>query len=173
MGITTASITRDLSISCTPGKNAVILLITLLLSSCTTNNQEMNIDSLRDYALNYPVTTKLDSLRFVLPTLPAKVEDVVQNRIIDDEYMLYVSLILARHYRSQITIAGQSYIINKNHPLWVVFEKYSGIKFQSEYELSNVIYYNWLSPNSGSLHPILKVEYEEIKKELVRVGNPA
>lgn len=153
-------------------KKILILLFTLLLVSCGSNNKALPIEALRSYALGYPVTSDPDAINFALRDLPGEVEEIVQNRVIDDEFKLYVSLILARHYRSHLITSNQSYIINKNHPLWVVFEKYSGIKFQSEYELSNVIYYNWLSLNEGYLKPILKIEYDEIKKELIRIGNP-
>lgn len=153
-------------------KVIVTILISMLLVACGGNDKVMEIGVLKEYALKFQVKTNHASLNFTLPALPPDVENVVKHRIIDDEYKLYVSLILARHYRSHITIAGQSYLIVKDHPLWVAFEKYSGIDFQSEYELSNVIYYNWLAPNSSSLDPLFKVEYESIKKELNRVGNP-
>lgn len=133
----------------------------------------MEIDALKTYALNFQVVADQDSLNYNLPTLPPDVEKIVEHRLIDDEYRLYVSLILARHYRSHIELAGQSYPIEKDHPLWIALEKFSGIKFQSEYELSNVIYYNWLAPNSQTLAPLLRVEYDAIKKELLRIGNPA
>jgi hypothetical protein len=132
----------------------------------------MPIEPLKEYALNYQFIEDPEKVNYELPELPPHVERVVKYRVIDEEYKQYVSLILARQYRSHITTAGQSYQIRKSHPLWVSFEKFSEIEFQPEYELSYVIYYNWLKPNRSHLNPLLRLEYEAIQKELVKVGNP-
>ncbi len=149
-----------------------IFPLIFMLISCSLNNEIISIEPLKEYALNYQFVADPEKVNYKLPALPPNVERVVVHRIIDEEYKFYVSLILARQYRSHITAAGQSYKIRKNHPLWVSFEKFSGIEFQPEYELSYVIYYNWLKPNGTHLDPLLQVEYEAIQKELARVGNP-
>lgn len=150
----------------------LILVFVLCLAGCSSNNEELPILALKNYALNYPVARNTNEINFQLPPLPQAVEEIVNKRVIDDDYKLYVALILARQYRSHITHASQSYIINKSHPLWIAFEKFSRVDYSSEYELSYVIYYNWLKPNSETLDPLLTAEYEAIKKELIRVGNP-
>ena len=151
---------------------ALIIIFILNLAGCSSNDEEISIFALKNYALNYPVSNSVDEINFQLPPLPHEVEKIIKKRVMDDEYKSYVALILARHYRSHVTYANQSYIINKRHPLWVSFEKFSGIQYSNEYELSNVIYYNWLKLNGSHLDPLLQLEYEAIQKELIRAGNP-
>jgi hypothetical protein len=149
----------------------IMLFITILLVACGSNSQDMSVEALKVYALNYPVAANPDEMHFELEKLPDEIDDIARRRKIDNEFELYVSIILARHYRSHIANANQSYIIDKKHPLWKAFEKFSNIEFQPEYELSNVIYYNWLDPNREKLATLLLVEYEAIRNEHIRIDN--
>ena len=146
-------------------KISVIIILSILIIGCENgNNQNMPIGPLKDYALNFKACDFTDCVPFGLAPVPDDVLEVLRNRKIDKEFIIYNSLIAAKLYRQQIEKAGQSYEINKSHPVWIAFEKYSGIEFSSEFETS-IIIYGWLSESEYASDILLKTEFEAIDKK--------
>lgn len=146
-------------------KTAVIIILSILIIGCENgNNQDIPISPLKDYALNFKACNFTDCVPFGLTPVPDDVLEVLKNKKIDKEFIIYNSLIAAKLYRQQIEKAGQSYEINKKHPVWVAFEKYSDIGLSSEFETSIVIYI-WLSESEYTSNILLKTEFEAIDKK--------
>lgn len=158
----------------------ILILSAILMLSCSSgNNQNMPIQPLIEYATNYvpckstPPHNAVDcivGMEGELPPLPKKVAQILQNRKIDNELIIYNSLIASRLYSHHLVRAHQSYGINKKHPVWVVFEKYSEIPFNSEFETSSIIH-TWLDKGNYKKHPLLKAEYEIMNREHTNIKN--
>lgn len=141
-----------------------ISLLFLLLGCESNSDSELPITELKDYALNFAPCDQPDCTPFSLPPFPKEVNLVLKNRIIDDELIIYNSLILAKQYHAQLKRAHQSYEINRKHPSWIVFQKYSGEKITGELVLSHIIF-DWLENSKYKNHEILLPVVNSIKEE--------
>ncbi len=147
----------------------MILLIALM--GCEKNNTlSLSIEPLKNYSLNYSpcFEEKECDQFFYLPDLPQNVQYTIEKRKIDDEFILYNTLIMLKLYRAHLERAHQSYDLrpysrsNKN-PILQAFHKYSGVKITGEF-LSSSISYEWVLKQQRLLdNPIINKELKRIK----------
>lgn len=148
-------------------KTTIILTLLVIVGCSSGNNQDIPIQPLKDYAINYfPCNTSKDiqCLEGELPILPEDIIHILKHRKIDEQFIIYNSLIASRLYSHHLVRARQSYGINQSHPVWEAFEKYSEISFNSEFETSAVIY-SWLYKGHYNKDKLLNHEYNIMVNE--------
>lgn len=139
------------------------------------NRQELSIEPLKEYALAYqPCDGEscyvekgekivMKKTFFSMAPIPKNVEYILKERVIDDEFIVYNSLIASRFLVSQLYYVNQSYQISTKHPVWRTFRKYSNIEFNDEFETSDIIY-AWLRENEQ--YQNLLDEYERMNSNM-------
>jgi hypothetical protein len=85
---------------------------------------------------------------FILPDVPLAVENVLVKREVDNELMIYNTLIILKLYRAQLKRSHQSYDIrgslsySKRNPILQAFSSYSGVRVSGDF-VSSDIGYHW------------------------------
>lgn len=149
----------------------LILSLLLLLYGCHNKNDlNISIRPLKEYSINFKACDREDCVPFGLPSVPEEVAQVLENRVIDNEFIIYNSLIAAKLYRQQLERAHQSYGIDRKHPVWLAFKKYSREPLRGDFVSSSVIY-EWLKRSDYRKNKLLKSELEAIDLELKNIEN--
>ncbi len=155
------------------------LLIILLIcaSGCQSSNvSSISIGPLKDYALKYnPCLEEEDcSPFFHLPEVPATVEKVLEASKIDNDFIIYNTLIMLKLYRAQLERAHQSYDLRRqpgrsNRPILVAFSKYSGTAVSGEF-VSSDISYLWVREQKQLIdNSLIIAEMKRIEKVLSNI----
>ena len=150
----------------------LLLTITILINEYSfKNDKDISIKPLKQYAVNLKYCANKNEIPcFTLPNLPTEVESVLKNRIIDDEYKVYVSLIFLKIYFSQIKHFKQSYAIRepftlKTSPLEKAFKNF-GKSVMSDFNTAD-IGYQWICNQEPYIdnYPIIGQHCSMINKE--------
>jgi transposase len=159
---------------------AIILILTINIyinKDGFKNDKHISIEPLKQYAINLQYcTNKNETSCFTLPEVPPEVENVLKNRIIDDEYKAYVSLIFLKISSSQVKHFKQSYAFRepftiKMNPLEKAFKKF-GKSVMSEFNTTD-IGYQWICVQKQYLdnYPIISQYCSLMDKEYNQIEN--
>lgn len=124
---------------------AILVLSSILALGCAPERDIMNIEPLKNFAILYSPLVDKNTDCDGIPSVPVSVENILENRNIDEEYRGYVALIFLKLYNCQLGRYGQSFGLPSGSKLYGAYREVMGDVSKEFISAADVLV--WLEEN--------------------------